>query len=167
MKTAKDVTLVGMFTALLIGSQLALYTVTGVEVVTVLFLCFCAVYGRGKGVLVALAFSLLRCFIFGFQLNVILLYLVYYTAFALAFGGLRGKHLPLLAVVGLACVSTVAFTLLDDILTPLVLGFSPKAAKFYFYGSLYAMGVQTACTAITVSVLYLPLSKLLHRISEA
>ena len=167
MKTAKDVTLVGMFTALLIGSQLALSAVTGVEVVTVLFLCFCAVYGRGKGVLVALAFSLLRCFVFGFQLNVLALYLIYYNAFALCFGTLKGRKISLLAVVALACVSTVSFTLIDDILTPLLLGFSPKAMKFYFLGSLYAMGVQMVCTAITVSVLYLPLTRLLRRISEA
>ncbi len=167
MKTAKDVTLVGMFTALLIGSQLALYAVTGVEVVTVLLLCFCAAYGRGKGIFVATAFSLLRCFVFGFQLNVLALYLLYYNAFALCFGTLKGKKMPLVAVVGLACAATVSFTLLDDILTPLLLGFSPKAAKFYFLGSLYAMGVQTVCTAITVSVLFLPLTKLLRRISGA
>ncbi len=167
MKRAKDVTLVGMFTALLLGGQLALSAVTGVEVVTVLFLCFCAVYGRGKGMLVATAFSLLRCFVFGFQINVLLLYLIYYNAFALCFGGLNGKRLPLPAVVGLACAATVSFTLLDDIITPLLLGFSPKAAKFYFLGSLYAMGVQTVCTAITVSVLYKPLTKLLSRSFQA
>ena len=66
--------------------------VSGVELVTVFLLAFCYVYGARCGCCVATAFSLLRCFLFGFYPDVILLYLIYYNAFALLFGttGRRG-----------------------------------------------------------------------------
>lgn len=73
-------------TALLIGGQLALYMVAGVEVVTVLLLCFAFVFGPRAGALSAIAFSLLRCFLWGFYPSVIVLYIIYYPLFAIFFG---------------------------------------------------------------------------------
>ena len=81
------VAVVAVFTALLLGAQYALWFVKGVEVVTVLLLVFSYRFGVRCGVLSAVAFSLLRCLLFGFFPNVVLLYLIYYPLFAACFGG--------------------------------------------------------------------------------
>ncbi len=73
-------------TAALIIVQYALGFVSGVELVTVVFAAFCYTDGIRSGIMTAVSFSLLRCFIYGFMPNVILLYIVYYTLFAVCFG---------------------------------------------------------------------------------
>lgn len=95
--TAKDIALVAVMVALLIGGQLALSAVAGVEIVTVLLLCFSYTFGVKRGVFAATAFSLLRCLIWGFYPAVVVLYLVYYNAFALLFGlmGERNQRLSI------------------------------------------------------------------------
>ena len=157
--------------ALLIGGQLALNNVTGIEIVTVMLLCFCYSYGIRYGIATATTFSLLRCLIFGFQVNVIVLYLIYYNLFAIFFGWLgarfSGETAPIktLIVVVAAVVFTVCFTLLDDVITPLIYGFHPNAAKAYFLGSLYAVIPQSVCTLVTVSVCFHPLTKVIQKIN--
>lgn len=89
--TAKDVAAVGLMTALLIGGQLILSAVSGVEIVTVLLLCFSYSFGWKRGMAAATAFSLLRCFLFGFFPSVIVLYLIYYNVFAFLFGFLGNR----------------------------------------------------------------------------
>lgn len=79
-------------TALLLVVQFVLSFVPGVELVTALLLAFSYFFGRKCGVLTATAFSLLRCFLFGFYPNVIVLYLIYFNAFALLFGWLGGRR---------------------------------------------------------------------------
>ena len=165
MKIAKEGALIGIFTALLIGGQLALSFVAGVEVVTVLLLSFSFYFGARRGVLVATAFSLLRCIIFGFFPSVLVLYLIYYNAFAMFFGLLgykfdrtltNKKHI---VVVVLASVFTVCFSLLDDVITPLMFNFTKDAAIAYFYSSFYALIPQTVCTAVTATFIFPPLLK--------
>lgn len=213
-----------VMTALLIAVQYALGFVPGVELVTAFFLCFCYVYGIRCGLLTGIAFSLLRCLLFGFMPNVILLYLVYYSLFALLFGflgkrsvkvwvcpallailafasayfaltglpisilykarvsamlwilfgivmallifyvvllllkkGEQGRELA--SVTALAAACTVMFTLLDDIITPLFMGYSAEAAAAYFYTGFTAMLPQTICAAVSVFALFLPLKK--------
>lgn len=110
-RTAKEIAYLALMTALLLGGQFALSAISGVEVVTVLLLSFCYVFGSKRGVAVATAFSLLRCFLFGFFPYVVILYLVYFNAFALLFGALgrRDKPLPawvcplLLSLLAAAC----------------------------------------------------------------
>ncbi len=85
---AKEIAYIAIMTAILTGGQFALSMVAGVEVVTVLLLCFAFVFGPRAGALTAVAFSLLRCFIWGFYPSVIVLYIIYYPLFALLFGGL-------------------------------------------------------------------------------
>ena len=92
MEKTRFVVRVAMCVALLIGGQMALSGISGIEIVTVMLLCFCFHYGIRHGIAVATTFSLLRCFFFGFQVNVIVLYLVYYNLFALFFGWL-GKRI--------------------------------------------------------------------------
>jgi hypothetical protein len=168
MNTAKKVILPGVFTALLIGAQLVLSGISGVELVTVLLLTFVYKYGIKQGVLVATAFPLLRCFLFGFFPNVVILYLVYYNLFALVFGGIgrmfKGeytlkKHILLLC---LAVVATALFTLIDDVVTPLTYAFTWKATKAYFLTSLYTMLPHILCVGLTVIFIFPPLLRVLR-----
>ena len=159
MRAAKEIALVSVFTALLIGGQLALSGISGVEIVTVLLLSFSYYFGVRRGLFVANAFSLLRCFIFGFFVNVIILYLVYYNLFVIIFG-LFGKRVKKklnikvhIVLVVSACIMTIAFTGLDDIITPLYYGFSLDAAKAYAIASLAAVVPQLICTLCTVALL--------------
>ena len=168
MITAKKVILPGVFTALLIGAQLVLSGVSGIELVTVLLLTFVYKYGTKQGLLVATAFSLLRCFLFGFFPNVVVLYLVYYNLFALVFGMMGQvfkreytlkKHILL---IGMAVILTAAFTLLDDVITPWMCAFTWKATKAYFLASLYTMFSQMLCAGLTVSFIFPPLLRVLR-----
>ena len=171
MNKTKFVVRVAMCVALLIAGQLALSSVTGIEIVTVMLLCFCYCYGIRHGVAIATTFSLLRCFVFGFQVNVIALYLIYYNLFAIFFGWLgarfTGKNalLKTVIIVASAVIFTVLFTLLDDVITPLIYGFSENAAKVYFYQSLTAMIPQTVCTAVTVTLLFHPLTRVIKKVN--
>lgn len=165
MRVAKEITLVATFTALLLGGQLVLSGVAGIEIVTVLFLSFCYTFGVRRGLLVAISFSLLRCLLFGFFPTVVVLYLVYYPLFAI-FAGLLGNvfrhkmnwriHVTLIVY---AVVMTGCFTLIDDLITPWMMGYTAKAARLYFYASLTAMIPQTVCALATVGLLLRPLCK--------
>jgi hypothetical protein len=167
MNSAKKIILPGVFTALLIGGQLALSGISGIEVVTVLLLTFVYKYGIVQGLLVANSFSLLRCFIFGFMPNVILLYLIYYNIFVFVFGFIGKlfrheysikKHIM---VVIVAVVMTVLFTITDNVLTPLIYGFTANASKAYFVASLYTVIPQISCTFVTVLIIFPVLIKVL------
>ncbi|MCD8039962.1 MAG: hypothetical protein LUF82_00390 [Clostridia bacterium] len=245
---AKEIAYAAIMAALLIGGQLALSCVAGVEIVTVLLCCFSFVFGRRSGVLAATAFSLLRCCIWGFYPNVVILYLLYYPLFAFIFGSL-GKvkqstyeNFPIWAVIladiafaavmvfcalfaatgllkisrlaktmvitllwvvfglaaalfivfnvlvilrrcgrvksadtlkvvlvtAVAAVCTICFSLLDDVVTPLVLGwgFSSATTVTYFYGSFIALAPQTVCTIVTVATLFLPLTAVLKKLKR-
>ena len=171
MNKTKFVVRVAMCVALLIGAQLALSSISGIEIVTPMMLCFCYCYGIRHGIAVATTFSLLRCFVFGFQVNVIVLYLVYYNLFALFFGWLgrrfSGETSLLKTVIAVvsAVVFTIMFTLLDDVITPLIFGFHPKAAMVYFLNSLYAVIPQTICAAVTVAVCFRPLTQVIKKVN--
>ena len=167
MNSAKKIILPGVFTALLIGGQLALNGISGIEVVTVLLLTFVYKYGIVQGLLVANSFSLLRCFIFGFMPNVILLYLIYYNIFVFVFGFIGKlfrheysikKHI---IVVIVAVVMTVFFTITDNVLTPLMYGFTENAAKAYFVASFYTVIPQIICTFATTFFIFPVLLKVL------
>lgn len=170
--TAKDIALIGIYVALLIASQLALSAVAGLEFVTVLLLSFCYSFGALRGSLVATLFSLLRCLIFGFFINVVVLYLIYYNLFALFFGWLgkrlkQGTTLTKTAlVVALAAVFTVCFTLLDDLLTPLIFQFSKTATEAYFYASLYTLIPQTVFSSLSVAIFFIPMTKLFTKLNK-
>lgn len=166
MRTTRFITITALFTALLIGVQFALSGVAGVELVTVFFLAFCFCAGIKAGVTVAITFSTIRCFLFGFYPSVIVLYLVYYVSFALFFGFLGNKFGRKITVSGyiavliFVCIFTACFSLLDDVITPIFYGFTLKSAIAYFYASLPFMLSQTICAFISVSVLFIPLIKI-------
>lgn len=236
--TAKNLAYIAVMTALLIGGQFALSFASGVEVVTVLLLCFSAYFGVVTGVATAVCFCTLRCFIWGFMPNVVLLYFIYYPLFAAFFGLLgkidsrtfdcakvrlsvavnallisisatalclalfeaikisrlykaavqallyavagiggaliiafnvfyilvrrrilkNGKPLKIFLFTAVAAVCTGCFTLLDDVISPLIVGMDNLTALTYFYGSFLAMLPQVICTVATVSTLYFPLT---------
>jgi len=170
MNKTRFIVCVAISVALLIAGQMALSAVTGIEIVTVVLLCLCFCYGSRTGVAIATTFSLLRCFFFGFQVNVIVLYLIYYNLFAVFFGWLgkrfAGNVTPVrrIVIVASAVAFTIFFTLLDDVITPLMFGFHPNAAKVYFIQSLTAVIPQTICTAVTVSILFTPLTRVIQKI---
>lgn len=160
MKVAKEIALISVFTALLIGGQFVLSGISGIEIVTVLLLSFAYYFGIRRGLFVVNAFSLLRCFIFGFFPNVIILYLIYYNLFVLIFGLLGFKlkkkldiRIHILLVV-VACFMTIMFTALDNIITPLYYRFSIDAMKAYAIASLTAVVPQVLCTVCTVVLLF-------------
>ena len=164
VRSAKECTYIAVFVALVIAAQLAFATVPGVEVVTVLFVSFSFALGIARGCLAATAFSTLRQVVFGADLKILALYLVYYNFLSAVFG-LLGKavkkpHRKLFWIVLIACVCTVIFTLLDNVLTPLWYGYNEKGARLYFQYSLPVLIPQTVCTAITVALLFLPLWKI-------
>ncbi len=102
-------------TALLIGGQAVFAPVVGIEIVTVLLLTFSWSFGARSGVWTAVAFSLLRCLLWGFHPPAIALYLLYYPAFAQLFGSLgkaarrtRGSSLPILLSADILLAATAA-----------------------------------------------------------
>lgn len=240
--TARKIAYCAVMTALLTGAQVALGFVSGVEIVTLLLACFSACAGIISGVITAVCFCLLRCFIWGFYPNVIVLYLVYFPAFALIFGLLghirddlfsrahiaifiavnvlllavactalcccilklikisrlyadtvyammwaifalsaaldaafnalflsvrlkrcSGAALRIFMYTSVACVCTICFTLLDDVISPLMLGMTEKTALAYFYASFMAMLPQTICTLVTLSTLSAPVTYIMRR----
>ncbi len=170
MKRTKEIAIIGMYTALLIGAQLVLFAVSGIEVVTILFCCFCYRFGVKKGVLLAIAFSLLRCIVFGFIVNVVILYLIYYPLLAIVFG-VVGKKLTkeitikkVIIVSVIAFIMTILFTLIDDILTPLIYLYNIKMFKAYFVASLLTLIPHAITTLIIFLLLFYPIVKLLYKI---
>ena len=165
--TAKNLIIAGLYTALLIVSQLALSAIAGIEIVTVLLLVFCYMQGVKKGVAVATSFSLIRCFVFGFTPNVLLLYMLYYNLFAVVCGFVGGVFKRKYTVLGhvisvvAAAALTAIFTLMDCAITPLIYGFSANAAKAYYLASLPVMIPHVICAVATVSLLFFPLVKAL------
>lgn len=168
MKSAKEIIIPAVFTAMLIGVQLVLSGVAGVELVTVLLLTFTYVFGLKQGFIVANAFSILRCALFGFFVNVVLLYLIYFNLFVLVIGLIgkafkRGYSLKIhIVLTAVAVILTACFTLIDDIITPLMYSYSLYATKIYFTASLTIMIPQMVCALATVILLFFPLYKVLN-----
>ena len=170
MKNTKIIVRVAMSVALLIAVQMALSALNGVELVTVVLLCLSFCYGIRTGLAIATTFSLLRCFYFGFDVKIILLYLIYYNLFSLFFGWLGARFdgevtlLRLGIIVAFAVVFTMMFTMMDNVLTVLMFGLRGNAIAVYFLQSLTAMVPQTICAAVTVALLFTPLVRVIRRI---
>ena len=162
-RSAKESAYLAVFVALVIAVQTVFSAIPGVELVTVMFVAYAYVYGRERGMIAATAFALLRQLVFGFFPVVLILYLFYYNLLAFIFGCIGKTNTPpqriLLWIVLVACVLTVCFSLIDNILTPIWYGYSKKATKLYFTASLPFMIPQTINAAISVSLLFMPLHR--------
>ncbi len=161
--TARECAYLAAFVALVIAAQVVLAAVPGVEIVTVLFLTYAFVFGVKRGLAAATTFSFLRMLVFGFDVKVLVLYLLYFNCFASLFGFLgsivKKPAYALWWLVIVACVCTVCFTMLDNLLTVIWFSYSARAAKVYFMASLSVMFPQVICTAVSVGALFLPLQK--------
>ena len=166
LRSAKEIAYAATFTALLIGGQLLLSAVPGVEIVTLLFVCYAFTFGAGRGCVCATAFSLLRQLVFGFFPTVLILYLVYYNLLCLCFG-LLGKAWKckekkrLIWLIIVACACTLCFNFLDIFITTTWYAYTRAAAKVYFIASWSITFPQIACTALSVGLCFLPLQKAL------
>ncbi|MBQ9713791.1 MAG: hypothetical protein IJV83_00540 [Clostridia bacterium] len=170
LNSAKECAYLAVFVALVIVGQVLLAVIPGVEIVTLLFIVYAFVFGLVRGMFAATAFALLRQLIFGFFPTVLILYLTYYNVLACIFGALgRVVKKPLHALwwlTAVACLCTVGFTMLDNVITPWFYAFSHKAWRVYFYASLSFMIPQVVCTAVTVSVLFYPLQRVFKQIKK-
>lgn len=164
---AKDLALISIYTAMLIGGQLIFSWIAGIEIVTVLLVTFCYSFGVKRSLILVNAFLWLRCIIFGFFPTVVILYIVYYNLFAIVFaiiGKMQKQRITVInvtIVVIFAALMTTLFTLFDDVITPLFYQFNEKAAKAYVISSLVPLGTQVLCSIITVALLFPLLEKLL------
>lgn len=169
--SAKEFAYLAVFVALVVAAQLALSFVPGVEVVTVLFVAYSFTFGVKRGALAATSFSLLRQLVFGFYPTVFVLYLLYFNLLTFVFGSLgktvRSPRRALCWLTLAACVCTVCFTMIDNVLTPLWYAYTPRAAKAYFYASFSFLIPQVVCTAVSVGVLFLPLQKVFKNIKKS
>ena len=162
-RASKECAYLAVFVALVIAAQICLAFLPGVEIVTVLFISYSFVFGARRGMMAAVAFSLLRQLVFGFFPLVFILYLIYYPLLTLLFGLLGSRVKSSVRTIWwltlTACVCTVCFTLIDDILTPLWNAYTAEAARAYFLASLSVLLPQVICTALTVGFLFLPLER--------
>lgn len=170
MKRTRDAVILASCTAILIGAQLVLSGVAGLEIVSAIFISFAFSLGVARGCTVATLFSLVRCFVFGFHLNVLVLYLIYFNSVALFFGFLgrrkftKSNLVLTIIVVIFALLFTVGFTFLDVLITSVMYGFNSSGLSAYLAASLMTMLVHLLSVAVSVSVLFLPLTKVLDRI---
>ncbi len=163
VRSGKECAYLAVFVALVIAAQLMLAAVPGVEVVTLLFVCYAFVFGVRRGVIAATAFTLLRQLVFSFSPTAFILYIVYFNGLTALFGWLghvvKKPTASLWWLVLVACACTACFSLLDGIITPIWYAFSERATKAYFMATLPFMIPQIICTALSVGILFLPLQK--------
>ena len=122
-----------------------------------------------KAFKIALLISALLCltgFVFGikisavYRLRIRILFLILFIIFSALFVLTVIKRAELSSnAASAAAVMTVLFTLLDDVISPLMLGFSAKSAEAYFYGGFLVMLPQTLCASISVFILFEPLKR--------
>lgn len=167
---AKECAYLAMFVALVIAVQVALSIVPGVELVTVMFVVYSFTLGVKRGVISATAFSLLRQIVFGVYPVVLILYLIYYNLLALLFGFLGNKLKNTLKwlwlIVLLACIMTICFTMLDNVLTPWWYGYTKRSFELYFKASLTFMLPQVVCVGVSVGVMFYPLYKVFSKLKS-
>lgn len=161
VKSSKEVALIAVSCALLIGGQFALSAVAGVEIVTVLLASFAVVFGVKRGVLLAVAFSLVRCLIFGFFPSVIILYIIYYPLFALVCAlASKGKYTCYSAVISVfAIILTAGFSFLSGLIDHLMYGVDFWA---YMTFGVWVSVTQIVCAAVTCFA-FMPLLRRLFK----
>lgn len=184
---AKNLAVMAVMAALLIGAQFALSFVAGVELVTLLLCAFCVVFGVKRGLITAVAFSVLRCLIFGFTLNVVVLYLFYFPTLAVVVGfygklinktfavdknpvkrALNAKSvIVFIGLIAIVAAMTCLFTMVDNIVAPFIMGFSATSAKIYFINSLPVMVTHMISATVSVALLFFHIYKAMKYIKES
>ena len=169
MLSAKEIASTAIFVAILTVSQVILSAINGIELVTVLLAGFAFGCGLRRGFLAVNIFIVIRTVLFGFYPSIMILYFSYYNLFVLVMGliGRRARHdletrsfaISLVAVI----VLVLAFTVLDDIITPLYYGLDWNTTKGYWIMSLTAIIPQEICAVLTMPLLFPIIVKTLNR----
>lgn len=141
----KEIAYIAVMCALLIGGQYALSFAMGVEIVTLLLVCFSYKFGARRGMICAVAFSLIRCLLYGFYPTVILLYLIYYP-FLTAVFGLLG-HIKKEAFSDYTPVFAVAVNIL-------LAGIALFCAFAYFYDLIHVSRLWKSTVRILLWVIF-------------
>lgn len=156
----KDIIYISLFVAVLIVLQVALSSINGIELVTVVLASIAFAYGLKVSIITANVFIVLRSFIFGIFPSIMVLYFVYYNLFVLCFWLIGRKAKRELSVrsyiisIVMSVVMTILFTLLDNVITPLWYSFDWNATKAYWLFSLTAVIPQVICTIATMVILF-------------
>ena len=169
--SAKELARIAVFVAMVIGAQYVFSAVPFVEIVSLLFAAYAYSFGVVRSVAAAVAFALLRQFVFGFFPVVLLLYLIYFPLLCVVFSWLgrckiSGWKLVAWATLT-AVVCTVCFSLLDNLLMAICSLDGKKAVNAYFVASIPFMIGHSLCVGISVAFLFLSLTKLLLFIKKA
>lgn len=171
MNTAKKIAVSGAFCALLVAIQYVLSAVKGIELVTVFFFTFCFSLGALTGCAVAICYTFLRSFLFGFFPNVMVLYLCYYPLLALA-AGLLGKRLKesspkkqLVFSIIVTAICTLGFSALDCTITPLFFNYTKEVWTAYIVQAIPVALMQTVCAIVSTALLFFPLTKTFTRLA--
>lgn len=84
-------------------------------------------------------------------------------------GKIRGAGaVKTVLAAAIAAICTIFFTLLDDFIAPLFLGYGLFSESWgvYFYGSFLALAPQTVCAIVTVALLFLPLTSIFKKVAK-
>ncbi len=158
LSPAKEIAFTALTCAMLIGVQYALYALPGVECVTVLLACTAYVFGARFGFFTGLCFALLRCIVFGFYIQVVILYCIYFPLFGLVFGlagRLKGtKKLPLSFKVSLNAVCAALCVAALCIAGTGALKIAP-VYEGMVYTLLYIAGVFFGIAALTFDCIWI------------
>ena len=167
-RSAKECAYLAVFVALVVAVQFVLSWVPGAELVTVLFVSYAFAMGAKRGMLAATAFSLLRQLVFGFFPTVLILYFLYFNSLAFLFGTLGGteEKKGIWKILLIACFCTVCFTLFDNLLNVVWYGYAGRVAKAYMLAALPFMIPQVVCTAVSVGLLFVPLTRLFFHLKK-
>lgn len=168
--SALQIAYIAVCAATVTAGKLALAAIPNVEIVSLLLAAYGYVFG-GAGVLAAFVFCGVEVLIWGAG-SWVALYFIYWPALTLLFAVAgRLKIRRRLVLTAAACVMTVLFGVLSSLIdTGLFTGFHENF--WQRFAIIYARGAsfyitQTVCNAITFTLLFIPFTALLRKITPA
>ena len=166
---ARSAALVGIMAATLECAKLALASIPNVEIITLLIAVYSYTFGA-LGVVGALVFVLIEPLIWGFG-SWFITYLIYWPTLAFIFMLLgRVKLKSRIALTGTALICTLFFGMISSLVdVGLFTGYFDRF--FYRFGIYYARGIvfyaiQLATNAVLFPLLFIPMHKMLLRVSK-
>lgn len=168
--SALQIAYIAVCAATVTAGKLALAAIPNVEIVSLLLAAYGYVFG-GAGVLAAFVFCGVEVLIWGAG-SWVALYFIYWPALTLLFAVAgRLKIRRRLVLTAAACVMTVLFGVLSSLIdTGLFTGFHEnfwqRFAIIYVRGASFYI-TQIVCNAITFTLLFIPFTALLRKITPA
>ena len=169
--TAKYLCYVAVMAATLTVGKLALSFIPNVEVVTLLIICYAAVFGRRYAIFATMIFCTVETAIYGFG-TWVLLYFIYWNSLAVVSSLSLIKPKLYVAVI-IAVLFTAFFGVLSTAIDVTFAGIYgvPTSDLGKLFGAYYVKGVWFYVTHVVsnlliVSALFVPLTKLLTKIKN-